>query len=165
MSPSQHDTAPLPASAGDRPTRRAVSAGPGVRRIRYTPTALVPLLIGVISAVPAAAALGAWGLLLAVPFAVAAVWVLRVGMDVEARRVRVRGMLGSLVVPRADLVGFAVDGRRVQLVRTDGSSVVIPTVRPRDLPMLRELLFGDAPGRSAQPPAGNSMERDTSGEG
>lgn len=140
VSPSQHDT-----------TSVTEPAGSTSRRLRYTPTALIPLAIGAIAAFPFAGSLGAWGLLFAVPFILGAIWVLRVGMDIEPDLVRVRGALGSLTVPRADLTGFAVDKKHVHLVRTDGSTVRIPTVRPRDLPMLRESLFAvESPTASGQ---------------
>lgn len=141
VSPSQHDT---PSIA--EPAQQPASAESTHRRIRYTPTALVPLAIGAIAAFPFAGSLGPWGLLFAVPFILGAIWVLRVGMDIEPDFVRVRGALASLKIPRAELTGFVIDKRHVHLVRTNGATVRIPTVRPRDLPMLRKTLFpGDAP--------------------
>lgn len=114
-----------------------------MRRIRYTPTVLAPLVVGALSAVPFAAALGSWGLLVAVPFVLAAIVLRRVGLDVLPDEVRVRNALSSSVIPRSELIGFTVDRRHVGLVRADESTVRIPTVRPRDLPMLRQALFPD----------------------
>ncbi|WP_153505792.1 PH domain-containing protein [Cumulibacter manganitolerans] len=135
-----------------RPAASADAARPADRplRIRYSRTLFVPLLIAAICTIPLATALDAWGLLLLLPFAFAVVLLLRVGADVYADRVVVRGMLSSSTVRRADLAGFAVpDGRHVHLMRADGSTVRLSTARPRDLPRLRELLFDDAPSRDS----------------
>lgn len=126
-------------------------------RIRYARAALLPLMMGVICAVPLAIGLGPWGLLVLVPFVLAAIALLRVGADITAQEVVVRGALSSLSVRRDDLTGLAVpDARHVHLVRSDGSTVRIPTVRPRDLPRLRSVLFGvrhDPPAAGAADPS------------
>ncbi|WP_134322454.1 PH domain-containing protein [Cumulibacter soli] len=140
MSHPPHDTSPVaPASARVHSTSR--SKAPEVRRLRYTPTAIVPLVIGALCAFPLAAALGWWGLLVAVPFVLAIVMLRRVGLDVSPDDVRVRGLFASVTIAREDLVGFTIVDNKVHLDRADGSSVRVPTVRPRDLPMLRQELF------------------------
>lgn len=98
---------------------------------------------------PVAIALGPWGLLLAIPVIIIAVMLRRIGLDIEADAVRVRGAFSSVTIPRQTLAGFTLNKSHVYLTRTDGSTVRIPTVRPRDLPMLRESLF---PSDTSQPP-------------
>lgn len=116
-----------------------------VRRLRYTPTAMVPVAIAAICALPVAVALGLWGLLLVIPFGIVVIVLRRAGLDIAEHEVHVRGALSSVAISRSQLAGFRVDGNHVHLVRTDGSAVRVPTVRPRDLPMLRRSLFpGDA---------------------
>ena len=149
---SQHDTPPPASSAEPEQTSQEpdrATRSPATRRLRYTPTALVPLGIGALCAIPLAAALGWWGLLIAVPFILAVIVVRRIGLDIAADEIRVRGALSSLRIPRSDLAGFRVDEKHVHLVRTDGSTVRMPTVRPRDLPMLRDTIF---PGSATRLP-------------
>ena len=135
---------PPPGSAGSEP---------GTQRLRYAPTALLPLVVAAVCALPFAIALGPWGILLAVPFVLAALALRRVGADLTADRIVVRSALSSTTVRRADLAGLSVpDGRHVHLVRTDGSTVRLPTARPGDLPRLRELLFADLAGVDPAPP-------------
>lgn len=141
-----------PQTTSSGPTGAAASAPARPLRIRYARTAYFPLLVGTVCAVPLAASLGAWGLLLAIPFVLAAIALARIGADITAQRVVVRSALSSRVIARDELTGFTVpDGRHVHLLRRDGSTVRIPTARPRDLPRLRELLFGDLPGTNLQP--------------
>lgn len=125
-----------------------------LRRIRYARAALLPLAVGVICAIPLAIGLGPWGLLVLIPFVLAAIALLRVGADITEQEVLIRGALSTVPVRRDELTGLSVpDDRHVHLVRRDGSTVRIPTVRPRDLPGLRSALFGVDDPQSPQAPA------------
>lgn len=123
---------------------------PSTARLRFTRTAYIPLVVAVICAMPLALGLGPWGLLVLVPFVAIAIAIHRLGVDITTDEVRVRALLSTLRVPRKDLTGFAISKQRqVQLVRTDGSTVHLPTVRPRDLPTLRETIFPTEPRPAA----------------
>jgi hypothetical protein len=105
-------------------------------------TALVPVALLFVCAVPAAAA-SLWTLfLLLVPIAVAA-WVLRVGLDVGDEGLTVRSVAAARTVPWDDLAGLRV-GRRGELwlVTRSGSEVGVPVLRARDLPRLAQLSGG-----------------------
>lgn len=118
-------------------------AGDEPVRLRYSRTAYVPLIIAASCALPFAIGLRSWGLLVLVPFVLVGIALARCGADITAEEVILRGAVSSTRVARSDLEGFVVpDERHVHLLRLDGSSVRIPTARPRDLPMLRTLLFG-----------------------
>lgn len=130
------DTYLVSTSQNDQPTTR----------LRFTRTAYIPLVIAVICALPLAMGLGVWGLLVLLPFVLIAIAIRRLGVDIAADEVRVRALLSTLRIPRAELTGFAISKERhVQLMRVDGSSVHLPTVRPRDLPALRAMLFAKEP--------------------
>ncbi len=61
----------------------------------------------------------------------------RRGTDVDAAGVTVRAVVARRRVPWDDVAELRPDGaRRVLLVRTDGSAVALPAVRPADLPAL-----------------------------
>lgn len=143
----------------DAPSEESTTPARPVARIRYSRVALLPLMVGVICAIPLAIGLGPWGLLVLMPFVLAAIALVRVGADITEQAVVVRGAMSSLTVRRDDIAGIAVpDGQHVHLVRTDGSSVRIPAIRPRDLPRLRSALFGDSPSeRPAADPAVQSV--------
>lgn len=112
-------------------------------RLRYSQTALLAVLIAAFGAIPFALSAAPWGLLALVPLVVAAYLLIRVGATITTEDVVIHGAFYTRRVPRPDIIGMDVpDGRHVFLARTDGMSIMLPTARPRDLPRLRELLFG-----------------------
>ncbi|MGY1660540.1 PH domain-containing protein [Geodermatophilus sp. SYSU D00705] len=114
-------------------------------RMRMSRTALLPVVLLLVCAVPLAFA-ATWTLVvLLVPLLVAA-WVLRVGVDVSDDAVTVRSMVGQRRVPWSELAGIRV-GRRndLWLVTTGGTEVRLPVLRTRDLPRLAALSGGRIP--------------------
>jgi hypothetical protein len=105
-------------------------------------TALLPVAVLTVCAVPLATA-GPWGpLVLLVPAAVAA-WVLRVGVDVGEDGLTVRSLVGRRRVPWGELAGIRVARRgQLWLVTTGGTEVRLPVMRARDLPRLAALSGG-----------------------
>jgi hypothetical protein len=111
-------------------------------RLRMSRTALLPVAVLTVCAVPLATA-GPWGpLVLLVPAAVAA-WVLRVGVDVGEDGLTVRSLVGRRRVPWSELAGIRVARRgELWLVTTGGTEVRLPVMRARDLPRLAALSGG-----------------------
>jgi hypothetical protein len=111
-------------------------------RLRMSRTALLPVAVLTVCAVPLATA-GPWGpLVLLVPAAVAA-WVLRVGVDVGEDGLTVRSLVGRRRVPWGELAGIRVARRgELWLVTTGGTEVRLPVMRARDLPRLAALSGG-----------------------
>jgi hypothetical protein len=118
-------------------------------RLRMSRTALLPVAVLAVCAVPLAAA-APWGLLvLLLPIAVAA-WVLRVGLDIGDDGLTVRSVLGRRRVAWEELAGIRVADRgALWLVTTGGTEVRVPVMRARDLPHLAALSGGriDDPAR------------------
>jgi hypothetical protein len=121
-------------------------------RLRMSRTALLPVAVLAVCAIPLAAA-GPWGpLVLLIPVAVAA-WVLRVGVDVGEDGVTAQSLLGRRRVPWGELAGIRVARRgELWLVTTGGTEVRLPVMRARDLPRLAELSGGriEVPAPPAQ---------------
>jgi hypothetical protein len=115
-------------------------------------TALLPVAVLVVCAIPLAAS-GPWGpLVLLIPAAVAA-WVLRVGVDVGESGVTAQSLFGRRRVPWSELAGIRVAGRgELWLVTTGGTEVRLPVMRARDLPRLAALSGGriEVPAPPAQ---------------
>ena len=90
-------------------------------RLRMSRTALLPVAVLVVCAIPLAAS-GPWGpLVLLIPAAVAA-WVLRVGVDVGESGVTAQSLFGRRRVPWSELAGIRVAGRgELWLVTTGGT--------------------------------------------
>ncbi len=111
-------------------------------RLRMSRTALLPVAVLVVCAIPLAAS-GPWGpLILRVPAAVAA-WVLRVGVDVGEEAITARSLIGRRQVPWSELAGIRVADRgELWLVTTAGTEVRLPVMRARDLPRLASLSGG-----------------------
>jgi hypothetical protein len=111
-------------------------------RLRMSRTALLPVAVLAICAVPLAGA-APWGpVVLLLPIAVAA-WVLRVGLDLGDDGLTVRSLLGSRRVSWDELAGIRVaDGGALWLVTTGGTEVRVPVMRARDLPRLATLSGG-----------------------
>ncbi|MGY1803527.1 PH domain-containing protein [Blastococcus sp. SYSU D00922] len=122
-------------------------------RLRMNRTALLPVGLLAICAVPLAFAAPPWTLvLLLIPLAVA-LWVLRVGVDIADDGLTVRSLAGERRVPWTELVGIRVAPRGdLWLVTTGGTEVKMPVMRARDLPRLAALSGGriDVPEPPAQ---------------
>ncbi|MGY1735585.1 PH domain-containing protein [Geodermatophilus sp. SYSU D00684] len=105
-------------------------------RMRLSRVALLPVVFLAVCVLPFAAASPWAALVLLLPL-LAAVWVLRVGVDVGEEAITTRGLLGQRRVPWDDLAGIRV-GRnaRLVLVTTGGGEVRLPVLRARDLPRL-----------------------------
>ena len=114
-------------------------------------TALLPVGLLLLCVLPAAAA-APWAALLLLLPAVAAAWVLRVGVDVggdaegSGSGVTVRSLVGRRHVPWADVSGIRVGGRgELWLVTSAGTQLRLPVVRLRDLPRLAAATDGRIP--------------------
>jgi len=120
-------------------------------RLRMSRTALLPVAVLAVCAIPLAFA-SPWTLVvLLIPAAVAA-WVLRVGVDIGDDGITVRSLAGQRRVPWSELAGIRVAGdHRLWLVTTRGTEVRVPVMRARDLPRLAELSGGRIPAPA--PPA------------
>ena len=122
-------------------------------RLRMNRTALLPVGLLAICAVPLAFAAPPWTVvLLLIPLAVA-LWVLRVGVDIDDDGMTLRSLVGQRRVPWTELVGIRVAPRGdLWLVTTGGTEVQVPVMRARDLPRLAALSGGriDVPEPPAQ---------------
>jgi hypothetical protein len=99
-------------------------------------TALFPVGLLALCAVPLAFAASWTPVLLVIPL-VLAVWVLRVGVDVADEGVTVRSLAGQRQVPWQDVAGIRVARRgELWLVTTHGTELHLPVMRARDLPRL-----------------------------
>jgi hypothetical protein len=117
-------------------------------RMRMARTALVPVFLLLLCAVPLSFAAPWTPVFLLVP-ALAAAWVVRVGVDVDDRALTVRSLAGSRAVPWDELAGIRVGERNdLWLVTTHGTEVRLPVLRARDLPRLAALSGGRIPDPS-----------------
>lgn len=115
-------------------------------RLRYTRTSLVAIAIAAICALPAVGTLWPWSVVIYPALALITYCVLRVGANITADVVTIRGPFYARRVARRQIAGLTVSkGGGVFLLRTNGSRILIPTARPRDLPRLRTILFDDSP--------------------
>lgn len=97
--------------------------------------------------VPIAAAAPGLQVLLLVPLALA-VWIIRTRTTATSRGLFVRTFLSSRTLSWDSLQGLAITQRsRVQAVLNDGSSLTLPTVRTRHVPVLSLI----SQGRVADP--------------
>jgi hypothetical protein len=105
-------------------------------------TALLPVAVLALCALPLAT-VATWTLvLLLVPLALA-VWVLRVGVDFTDEGVTARSLAGQRSVPWAEVAGLRVASPgELWLVTTRGTEVRLPVLRARDLPRLAALTGG-----------------------
>jgi hypothetical protein len=78
-------------------------------------------------------------------------WGIRTGIDVDARALRVRGMLGSRMVLWSEVAGFRVEGSRVFVRLVGGGELVLPAVRPVDLPKVIAAAGSGMAGRPPEP--------------
>ncbi len=120
-------------------------------RLRTSRTALLPVGLLALCVVPLAFTTPWTPVLLLIPVT-AALWVLRVGVDIAEDGLTVRSLMGQRRVPWRDLAGIRVAPRGdLWLVTTGGTEVRMPVIRARDLPRLAALSGGriDVP----EPPA------------
>jgi hypothetical protein len=111
-------------------------------RLRMSRTALLPVAVLALCAVPLAFA-APWTLVVLLVPAVVAAWVLRVGVDIGDDGITVRSLVGRRRVPWSELAGIRVaEDHRLWLVTTHGTEVRVPVMRARDLPRLAELSGG-----------------------
>jgi hypothetical protein len=111
-------------------------------RLRMSRTALLPVAVLAVCAIPLATA-GPWGPLILLVPAAAAAWVLRVGVDVGEDGITARSVAGRRLVPWDELAGIRVADRGdLWLVTTGGTEVRLPVMRARDLPRLASLSGG-----------------------
>ncbi len=111
-------------------------------RLRMSRTALLPVGLLALCVVPLAFATPWTPVLLLIPLT-AAVWVLRVGVDIAEDGLTVRSLIGQRRVPWRDLAGIRVARRGdLWLVTTGGTEVRMPVMRARDLPRLAALSGG-----------------------
>jgi hypothetical protein len=105
-------------------------------------TALLPVVILLVCAVPLVAATP-WALpVLLVPL-VLALWVRRVGVDVDDDGITVRSLLAERHARWSELAGIRVADRgALRLVTTARTEVRLPVLRARDLPRLAALSDG-----------------------
>jgi hypothetical protein len=113
--------------------------------MRMARTAMVPVFLLLLCAVPLAFAASWTPVFLLVP-ALAFAWVLRVGVDVDDDALTVRSLVGSRRVAWSELAGIRVGERSdLWLVTTRGTEVRVPVLRARDLPRLAALSGGRIP--------------------
>ena len=111
-------------------------------RLRTTRTALIPVGLLALCAVPLVFTAPWTPVLLLVPLALA-VWVLRAGVDIGNDGLTVRTLAGQRLVRWDELAGIRVArGGDLWLVTTRGTEVRVPVMRARDLPRLAELSGG-----------------------
>ncbi len=121
----------------------------GVLRLRTNRTALLAVLFLAFGVTPLAF-VRSWLLVLYVLPVLAAVWIWRVGTDVDAEGVTVRALIGVRRVEWNDVRGLSMDGtRRVRLVLQDGALLRMPLVRARDLPAIATASAGRVPDVTA----------------
>ncbi len=111
-------------------------------RLRMNRTALIPVGLLALCAVPLAFAAPWTPVLLLVPLAVA-VWVLRAGVDIADDGLTVRSLAGERREPWSEVAGLRVAPRGdLWVVTTRGTEVHLPVMRARDLPRLAAVSGG-----------------------
>ena len=108
-------------------------------------TALLPVVLFLVCAIPLAFA-ASWTLLFLLLPLLAAAWVVRVGVDVDDDGITARSLAGRRTVAWAELAGIRVGERSdLWLVTTGGTEVRLPVLRARDLPRLAAFSGGRIP--------------------
>ena len=111
-------------------------------RMRMSRTALLPVFVLFVCALPLVAAAW-WGTFVLLIPLVAAAWVLRVGVDVGEDAVTVRSLVGSRRVPWTQVAGIrAGDRGALWLVTTAATEIRLPVLRARDLTRLAAVSGG-----------------------
>ncbi|MGC5029433.1 PH domain-containing protein [Micromonospora sp. DT229] len=105
-------------------------------RFRHHQALLVGAIIGTIGALPLASASAYLLPVLLVPLAVG-VWAWRAGTDADRHGLRLRALVGDRRIRWDQIVELGGDTRgRAVAQLADGSRLVLPAVRQRDLPLL-----------------------------
>jgi hypothetical protein len=113
--------------------------------MRMSRTALIPVALLFVCVIPVATA-RPWTLVFLLLPVAAAVWVLRVGVDVDDDGLAVRSAVGTRRVLWDELAGIRIGRRRgLWLVTTRGTEVRLPVLRVGDLPRLAALSGGRIP--------------------
>ncbi len=114
-------------------------------RLRMSRVALLPVVVLLVCVLPLASAAAWTPVILLVP-ALAAAYVLRVGVDVGDAGITVRSLAGSRGVPWGEVAGIRVGERgELWLVTTRGTELRLPALRARDLPRLAGVSGGRIP--------------------
>ncbi len=114
-------------------------------RLRMSRVALLPVVVLLVCVLPLASAAAWTPVVLLVP-ALAAAYVLRVGVDVGDAGITVRSLAGSRGVPWGEVAGIRVGERgELWLVTTRGTELRLPALRARDLPRLAAVSGGRIP--------------------
>ena len=114
-------------------------------RLRMSRVALLPVVVLLVCVLPLASAAAWTPVFLLVP-ALAAAYVLRVGVDVGDTGITVRSLAGSRRVPWGEVAGIRVGERgELWLVTTRGTELRLPALRARDLPRLAGVSGGRIP--------------------
>lgn len=109
---------------------------------RITPVAVLVILALAVCISPVAAAVPWLSLLYSVPLGLL-VWVLRVRTVVDGDGVTAKNITGTRRVAWSELSSLRLDERRwVRAVKRNGETVLLPTVRVRDLPRLSAMSGG-----------------------
>ncbi len=113
--------------------------------MRMSRAALMPVLVLGVCVLPVAAAAW-WGLVVLLVPLLAAVWVLRIGVDIGPAGITPRTLLAADTVPWDDVAGIRVgEDQELWVVRNGGTEVRLPVLRARDLSRLAAVSGGRIP--------------------
>jgi Bacterial PH domain len=118
-------------------------------RIRASRAGLLAVLILALCTVPLATAMPWLAVLFVLP-AVALLWVLRTGVDVDPDGVTVRAAVGARRVGWAEVTALRATSRgELRLVLAGGRELRLPVVRARHLPLIAAGSGGRVPAPTA----------------
>src|SRR5437763_1356753 len=106
-------------------------------RFRHNGAIVIVVVLAAIGALPLA--LSSWYLapILLLPVLVG-LWAVRSGVDASSDGIDVHGALGSRRLAWSEVTGFRAAGNQVAALLANGRAVVLPAVRPTDVPLLVE---------------------------
>lgn len=126
-------------------------------KLRFSQTALIAIAMIALMGTPFALSLLPWSLVVYLILAITAFAIRRTGAWISADSITVTGPTYRRTIALKDVAAFSISARGgVFLVRSDGSSLLLPTARARDLPRLRELVFGSRDQRAASEPVSDA---------
>lgn len=139
-----------------------------VARFRYNAAIPIAGLVLLFAALPVAASRWYLAPIELVPLAVV-VWGWLAGVDVRARELVVRYVVGRRRLALDDVRGFTVTRRRVSAVRPDDSSLWLPGVTPAALPRLARAAGlwvpgSESPASTEKSSSAAADDRDETGE-
>lgn len=118
---------------------------PETATFRVPLVSLAAVLVSLIAAIPLAASAPGLEAVLALPLGLG-IWVVRTRTVVGSERLAVRRLLSTRRLDWAQVVSLRVSAKRwVRVVLTDGTEVMLPAVRARDLPRLAAASGGRFP--------------------